>query len=369
MRTNVVGTRIFVLLLVAAALMPIQATAQTQTNSQAPTPLDAALDAQVTQTEGNFSVIWITDTQYLTEKYPTYYDSLCRWIVKNQEKYNAKMVIHTGDLVQTEGNLTQWEYANHSMSLLLDAGIPYCWDAGNHDFNQTCWVGNQYAAFDPENFATQPYWIGSNGDGRSTAVHFTVDDHDFLIVNLEYLADNDALDWANELLDAYPQSHAIAATHFYLNRTGNYENWAENFRQTVLATHSNVFLTLSAHVHPLANSGLRNQVGDRHELLFNRQDKDNYIGAASLRILTFNIEEQFVDVKTFYIYANTFIVDEYNQFTLQTNFRNDLAPEEEAAIPEIPNAAVLVLLIAGVTAALFVAKPKLKQKPSSSAAV
>lgn len=92
---------------------------------------------------GNFSVIWITDTQYLSQMYPSYFDALCRWIVNNVQKYNVKMVIHTGDLVDTEGNQTQWEAANHSMSLLLDAGIPYCWNAGNHDFNETCWIGNQ----------------------------------------------------------------------------------------------------------------------------------------------------------------------------------------------------------------------------------
>jgi hypothetical protein len=35
------------------------------------------------------------------------------------------MVIHTGDIVDTEGNTTQWECANRSMSILWDAGIPY----------------------------------------------------------------------------------------------------------------------------------------------------------------------------------------------------------------------------------------------------
>ena len=68
----------------------------------------------------------------------------------NVETYNVKMVIHTGDIVDTEGNRTQWLNANQSMSILLNNGIPYCWDAGNHDYNSTCWIGYQFGAFNPQ---------------------------------------------------------------------------------------------------------------------------------------------------------------------------------------------------------------------------
>lgn len=308
---------------------------------------------------GNFSVIWITDTQYLTESYPTYYESLCRWIVNNAEKYNVQMVIHTGDIVDTEGNTTQWECANRAMSILLDAEIPYTWNAGNHDYNATCWIGNQYAAFNPENFAQKSYWIGDFDEGQNTAVHFAANDMDFLVVNLEYNADDAALAWANSLLDAHPDSHAIVGAHFYLNRTGGYESWATNLKHTVLATHQNVFLTLSAHVYPLAYSGLRTQVGDRHELVFNRQEKDSEMGAASLRVLTFDTAHNAIDVKTFVIYSNIFLTDENNQFTLNTNFWNAAAANEE--IPEFPTAIAAVAVLALTTVAVVVARKKKTQ--------
>jgi hypothetical protein len=304
---------------------------------------DSPLTANTNVVTGNFSIIWITDTQYLSESHPTYFDSLCRWIVNNAETYNVKMVVHTGDLVNDEWNTTQWINANHSMSLLLNAGIPYCWDAGNHDYNQTYWIGNQFSAFNPNDMAEKPYWISDKFGGESTAVQFKTSDRDFLIINISNQANGTVLDWANNLLDSYPDSHAIVATHFYLNKTGGYETWASNFKRSVLATHSNVFLTLSAHVFPLASSGIRIQVGDRHELVFNRQEKDNYMGAASLRILTFDTTTGVIDVKTFYIYANTFITDSNNQFTLNTTFRNDLAQKEKEEIPEFPAVMVLVL--------------------------
>jgi hypothetical protein len=289
----------------------------------------------------NFSVVWITDTQYLSESYPTYFDSLCRWIVNNAGTYNVKMVVHTGDLVDTEGNLTQWANPNNSMSILLDAGIPYCWDAGNHDYNATCWVGNQFAAFNTSVMQQKPYWVGDDFDGQNTAVHFSDAGQDFLIVNIAYNASDEVLTWANNILDAYPNSHAIAATHFYVNRTGGYESWAANFQSKVLETHPNVFLTLSAHVYPLAYSGLRTQVGDRQELVFNRQDKDNELGAASLRILTFDVAGGTVDVKTYVLYANDFLDDSNNQFTLNTTFHNDAAQN----VPEFPTGVSLVLVV------------------------
>jgi len=295
--------------------------------------------------EGNFSIIWITDTQYLSESHPTYFGSLCRWIVNNAETYNVKMVVHTGDLVEDEWDTTHWENANHSMSILLDSGIPYCWNAGNHDYTETCWIGNQYSAFNTSSMARKAYWISDKFDGENTAVHFGVSNQDFLIVNIANEANDTALDWANNTLNSYPESHAIVATHFYVNRTGGYEEWAANLKRTVLATHPNVFLTLSAHVYPLASSGIKKQVGERHELVFNRQDKDNYMGAASLRILTFDLTNGVIDVKTFYIYANIFLNDSESQFTLQTTFWNDLAQNEKEEIPEFPAFALVALCL------------------------
>jgi len=288
--------------------------------------------------ETPFSVIWITDTQYLSESHPTYYDNLCRWIVYYAETYNVKMVIHTGDMVEDEWNRTQWASANKAMSRLLENSIPYCWNAGNHDYNATYWIGNEYTAFNPEVMTEKPYWLGDAADGQSTAVHFSISGWDLLIINIAYQADDVTLAWANNLLDAYPESHAIVATHVYLNGTGGYsvqgkENpeWPISFRDTFLDKHANVFMTLSGHYNP--TSGSRNKVGDRHELMFNRQDRNGKMGAASLRILTFDIANETVEVKTYVLYADQFLTDSNNNFTLDTNFFNSAAHEIHSPTP------------------------------------
>ena len=361
MFSQALKSKVFTLTLIAVmAILQLQFVGQ-QANfvakaQIASSPFNPLTDPSVA-TDSNFSIIWITDTQYLSESYPLYFNSLCRWIVNNAATYNVKMVIHTGDIVNDEGSQLQWANANNSMSILLDAGIPYCWNAGNHDFNATCWIGDQFTAFNGTFMSNKPYWVGSQDNSMDTAVHFDVSGWDFLIVNLAYQANDSDLAWANSVLDAHPDSHAIVATHAYLNRTGGYESWANHFREVVLATHTNVFLALNGHYYP--TDGVRTAVGGRNELMFNRQDQDDEMGAASLRILTFDTANDTLSVRTFVIYANTFLTDSNNQFSLNTTFHND--SPQDAKVPEFPDMAVAVLCLSIATSAVVILKIRLKQ--------
>jgi hypothetical protein len=273
----------------------------------------------------------------------------------------VEMVIHTGDIVNQEGNRTQWASANQSMSFLLANGIPYCWDAGNHDFNATCWIGKQFSAFNPQVMQEKPYWVSDDFDGMNTAVHFNVSGWDCLIVNLAYHANDTVLSWANNLLDANSQAHAIVATHAYIDERCNYDSWATNLKNTVLETHANVFMTLSGHYHP--TSGNRTRVGERDELLFNQQDADAQMGAASARILTFDTAKGTVNVQTYVLYTNQFLQDPNNNFTLNTNFYNALAGKN---VPKFPVTVVLVVVLSFVGISLIYLNKQHKLKTESA---
>ena len=103
------------------------------------------------------------------------------------------------------GYVSQWQNANTYMSTLLNAGIPYTWDAGNHDQisdDGSCsgnpdggWIGSQFSAFDVSTMRSQPYWVSDINDGKNTAVQFTYGNYNFLIINLEFHANQTALDW------------------------------------------------------------------------------------------------------------------------------------------------------------------------------
>ena len=276
-----------------------------------------------TTLNNTFSVIWITDTQYLSESHPQSYTDLCSWIEQNKETYNIKMVIHTGDIVNDEGNQTQWLNANQSMGILLDNDVPYCWNAGNHDYNTSYWIGNHYASFNPDLMQTKPYWVSDKFDGMNTAVRFKVGDWECLIINVAFNANQTVVSWVNNILDSNPEAHAIVVMHMYLNKEGKYDEWATNFKKVVLDTHSNVFLTLSAHYYP--TEGKLVEVGERFELLFNPQAAYEGVGAASARILTFDVLGGTIDVQTYLVHSDEFMLGSNNAFTLATNFRNDLA--------------------------------------------
>jgi hypothetical protein len=296
-----------------------------------------------------FSIIWITDTQHLAENNSQLNDNLTQWIVENNQTYNIKMVIHTGDLVQDEGNRTQWKNANQSMGILLDNGLPYTWNAGNHDYNKTCWIANQYVAFNPAILVTKPYWVATEFDGMNNAVLFNASGSEWLVVNIAYNANDTVFGWANNILDQYPEAHAIVAAHAYLNKRGGYDEWAVNLTKTVLDTHPNVFLTLSGHYYP--TQGNRTQVGGRDELLFNQQDEYGDLGAASARILTFDAQAGTIEVRTYSIYLNQFVDDANNSFTLHSSFRNDSVVSD--VLPEIWGVTVVgIVVVVGLGAVL-----------------
>ena len=91
--------------------------------------------------QGDYSMVALPDTQFLSEKYPDIYKKLTQWIVDHEQTYNIQAVMHMGDMVNS-GNSTQWSNCADAM-YLLDKSDSIDWMPmrGNHDdsngFNQT----------------------------------------------------------------------------------------------------------------------------------------------------------------------------------------------------------------------------------------
>lgn len=230
-------------------------------------------------------------------------------------------------------SISQWINANTSMSKLLGAGIPYCWDAGNHDQIPFCnsngdWVGSNFLAYNATCMRSQSYWVDDIYNSKNTAVRFTVDSTPFLVINMEYQANNSVLAWMENLLKESLGSNVIVATHSYLNNTAGYgytpmgEGAWQNNLETTLNSYPNVFLTLNGHDN-LGNGANNTRVGNREEIFFNRQGIDSDKGAASVRIYTFNLTSMQISVKTFLIYTQSFLTDSYNQFSFNVTLQND----------------------------------------------
>jgi len=324
-----------------------------------------------------FSIIQISDTQFLSAYFPTLFDNLTNWIVNNSAVYNLKMVIHTGDLVFNQTSPLEWSHANASMSKLLNAGIPYCWDAGNNDQipvndpNGTALVAN-YLAFNTTNMRAKSYWVDDILDAKNTAVKFTSDGYTFLIINIEYIANNTVLEWMKNLLNINSGCNVIIGAHSYLNDTAGYgvtdmneTAWVNNFR-AILGNYPNIFLTMSGHdVNGYGANMTR--VGNGEDIFFNRQNLNGYKGAAAVRIYSFNLTSMQVNASTYAVDTQTWLTDAYNQFSFNVTLNSDLAPtptQQDTAHPtiEIYAIAVLVIILVVAVIAIVINKNKIGKK-------
>jgi hypothetical protein len=291
-------------------------------------------------TDDSFSIMQISDTQFLSVSFPQLFKDTTSWIVNNSANYNLKMVIHTGDIVDNINSSSgaysdpaQWNNANTAMSSLLNAGIPYCWDAGNHDqipWNDASgtWLGSSYTAFNAGNMRSKTYWVSDTADSKNTAVKFSYNGYDFLIINVEYMASSQTLNWMKNLLDSNKGTNVIIAAHTYLNVKGGYGfsspglpgevAWCTNFK-AIIDGYPNIFLTLSGH----DPSGTANttRVGNRQQIFFNRQAATTPAGqtaAASVRIYTFNLTTNVVSTTTYCLDTQLWLTSATNQFTFNT---------------------------------------------------
>ena len=299
-----------------------------------------------------FSIMQISDTQHLAWVSPTLYNDTISWIVNNSAIYNLKMVIHTGDFIDQPGDMAdEWANANASMSKLLSAGIPYCWDAGNndqipsYDENGTM-MGSSYLAFNATYMRSKSYWVSDIYDSKNTAVKFAFKGFPFMVIALENMANSSALAWMKGLLDKNTGANVIIATHGYLNNEAGYgiipppnatnpvalalanatTVWAQALKRT-MDGYPNVFLALSGHIAGVNMT----RVGNREEILFNRQGASNSTNAASVRIYTFNLTNKQVQASVYCLDTKTWLTDNYNQFTFSASTLIPLATPALAA--------------------------------------
>ena len=176
--------------------------------------------------QGDYSMVALPDTQFLSEKYPDIYKKLTQWIVDHEQTYNIQAVMHMGDMVNS-GNSTQWSNCADAM-YLLDKSDSIDWMPmrGNHDdsngFNQ---------AFPYEEFASRDCFGGSYeheilGQDKLDCNYWevTVGDRAYLILSLGWAPTQDKLDWADQIIKANPDKNVIVTTHAFMYWDGTHLN-------------------------------------------------------------------------------------------------------------------------------------------------
>jgi hypothetical protein len=328
-----------------------------------PTPSGVSLmpdDApQAILTESPFTIFWITDTQFLSESNPALFKMMNNWISSNWMPYNGKLVIHTGDMVQDGLIYEEWDNADNAMSILTANGIPYTWCAGNHDNRvmsdaTSGWIGNQWDSFNPSvmtanvNALSGVQWVSDCHDGMNMALTFSANDIDFLVINVEWNAQLDTLQWLGGVLDdpAYANHRVIVAPHAYIDALGRLDDptWGtmladfiKGFREILDAHSSRVFLTLNGHFATEVGYNTPFPVNYRNELMFDRQDcldapgepqtrgydasvpnsdDKEKVGGATVTLLTFDTQNNQIRVSTYDVYTGNWRTDDCEQYTV-----------------------------------------------------
>ena len=299
----------------------------------------------------DFSLAWLTDTQYLSEGavegrpgFGEAYTSITQWIADNSENRKIAYAAHTGDLINnwisgdnvSEAYLArarqEFAFASDAMKILEDAGVPYGVTPGNHDnkYGTSNDLYNEY--FSPSRFAAasatadQPYYGGSwrAEDNHNHFDLFDAGGQRFVAVYLGFIAGQDEIDWASDVLKQHADRKAIFLTHEYLRpsldsegRGGAHSGAGRKMFEEIVLPNDNVFLTLSGHTHGVALN-IKRDVGRQGrtvvEMLANYQfyKVGNEKRVGHFRLLQFDIDASEVSVNTYSPVLGDHNADDYD---------------------------------------------------------
>ncbi|MBN2217268.1 MAG: metallophosphoesterase [Pirellulales bacterium] len=295
-----------------------------------------------------FTVVLLPDTQHYTEMAndaSNPYRVQTTWIANNMATENIEFVIHLGDIVQSKNTyLSQWQVADTAHDILDAASVPYSVMPGNHDmlgsgepyYTRDATRYNEF--FGPSRFAVQPWYGGHKGvTNESNYCLFSAGGMDFLVLSLELMARDATLDWANDVLDDFPDRRVIVATHKYLRVDGTRDtdtvygdftgNNANQVFDKLIKDHPNVFMVVCGHAHGEALHVATNTAGNPvYEVLGDYQDLEPDGGNGWLRKLQFSPD------------TNEILVSSYSPVLNQSNLWGQfvLPYDMEGVTPEPP---------------------------------
>ncbi len=291
---------------------------------------------------GTFTIAVLPDTQkYVAYDKPAERTALFKaqteWIVANRTTEQIAFVSHEGDITNDGGEQPiEWERAEEAMSV-LDGQIPYSTVPGNHDPERPGSVDSTYATylshFGPARYAGYSWFGGAAADGLSTYQLFSAGNWQFLHLALELEVPDDAIAWAQGVIDAHPGLPTIITTHAYQDdstgRTKDSQvqfegNSGETIWQKLVKPNPQIFMVLNGHFWE--NGGERHQVSTNaaglpvYEMQANYQALSNG-GDGYMRLIRFDPANNRITVSTYSPALDTFMTDANSAFS----FTVDLA--------------------------------------------
>ncbi|MBG6238042.1 hypothetical protein IWX78_000997 [Mycetocola sp. CAN_C7] len=320
-------------------------------------PVAPAFAADPPEPGEDFTIAVIPDTQGYTVSATneSKFEDQVDWIVENRDTLNIAWVTQVGDLVESWPNVNHWNRASRYMKVLDDAGVPNSVLPGNHDMNILTGEATTYDTyFPPSRYAAASWnspdasyggYLGQNLFGpdpvdRKNKDNFgllTAGGIDFVLINLEFESPDYTLDWAQKVLDAYPERRAIISTHGFITTGGTRSNTTVRSDQGInsavqvwnelIYDNCNIFLVLNGHWHDgdegEANRTDPNACGQPvHQILSNYQSRING-GDGWMRYYTFSPAAGTISAKTYSPTLGRFETDADSEFSLAYDMSPD----------------------------------------------
>jgi hypothetical protein len=274
--------------------------------------------------------------------------------------------VHVGDLVQNMGTQpSEWSIADSAMSR-LDGILPFGVVPGNHDYDKS-WSdptdkaprvdgGSTYNKFfgpDSKHFKGKSWYGSSFNSGLNSWATFQAGGKTFLFLGLELEPSDQAIDWAQKVLDAHKELPTILVTHEYLSlrdeftapgiayrledkyRLGMNRNTPQQLWDKLISKNKQVFLVLCGHNYDGGPNGenartdadadgfkvyqlLSDYQGRTEEQKFygvNESSKN--CGDGWMRLMDFDLGKGEIHVKTYSTEFRRFETDPDSDFTIK----------------------------------------------------
>ncbi|MFD4232205.1 LamG-like jellyroll fold domain-containing protein [Streptomyces sp. NPDC058545] len=255
-----------------------------------------------------FALAVLPDTQYLFDADsadPEPLKETFHYLVAQRQEANIAFMTHLGDVTE-HGSEEEIGLAADTFRT-IHGKVPYSVLAGNHDINSgtddqrgdTAYL----RAFGPQRFTSMPTFGGASPDGYNSYHVLRAAGREWLVLALDWRASEKGLAWAQDVLDAHPTLPVILTTHDIAwaedNGQAHLSDNGQRLWDRIIRGNDQIFMALGGHYWPPGRTVLTNDAGhDVHVHITNYQDR-YYGGAGMVRLYSFDLARQVVDVETF----------------------------------------------------------------------
>lgn len=260
----------------------------------------AEADAKRDGFESGGALALIGDTQYMAEFYPSALTNVYKWIEQNKSTLDIRCVLGLGDMTNRD---TEYEWQNVKRAISELKSTEHIAIRGNHDIRQNTADSNNAYHLSQSGVNTmlgkstggngfcELFKDVKNGYPEKKSVNFfksvEIGNKRWLIICLDYKPDKDALEWAEGVLKANPDTPTIVTTHAYLNRDGNRLEEFDYIWTELISRYDTIKLVISGHIN--SARVITKKQGGVTQMLVDMQSCDNrFRGAGFVTLLHFN---------------------------------------------------------------------------------